>query len=42
MADLGDPIRVIEIQPLQVPVPTVAPEREREWEPDESPVEVEQ
>ena len=26
MADLGDPIRTIEIQPLEVPVPLEAPE----------------
>lgn len=37
MADLGNPIRVIEIQPLEVPVPLEVPQ----VEPAEVPIEVE-
>lgn len=41
MADLGDPIRVIEIQPLEAPVPSEMPVVEPEREHEEAPVEVE-
>ena len=40
MADLGDPIRVIEVTPFEVPVPTEIPEPSPEREPYEEPVEV--
>lgn len=45
MTDLGDPIRVIEVEPLELPVPTEPPEVETPdeepiWEPSEEPVEV--
>jgi hypothetical protein len=39
MADLGDPIRVIEIQPAELPVP--APFEAPVTDPIEEPVEVE-
>jgi hypothetical protein len=39
MADLGDPIRVIEIQPLEAPVPSEMPIPAPEHE--DAPVEVE-
>ena len=41
MADLGDPIRVIEVQPLESPVPTETPVTEPERVHEEAPVEVE-
>jgi hypothetical protein len=37
-AELGDPIRVIEVEPLVSPVPEPAPEPE--WAPAEDPIEV--
>lgn len=43
MADLGDPIRVIEIQPLELPVPQTAPAEFPQFEPqpEPEPIEVE-
>lgn len=41
MADLGDPIRVIEIQPIEAPVPSEMPIFEPEREREDVPVEVE-
>jgi hypothetical protein len=41
MADLGKPVRVIEIQPLEAPVPTELPITEPEREHEDAPVEVE-
>lgn len=45
MTDLGDPIRVIEVEPLELPIPTEpteveTPDEEPTWEPNEEPVEV--
>ena len=40
MADLGKPIRVIEVTPLEVPVPQEAPEFDPAETPAEDPVEV--
>lgn len=40
VADLGDPIRVIEVTPLEAPVPREIPEPSPELEPAEDPVEV--
>lgn len=42
MADLGDPIRVIEVIPADEPVPShipAEPQEAPEYEPDELPVE---
>ena len=40
--ELGRPLRTIEVQPLELPVPaeTPEPDPEREFEPAEEPVEV--
>jgi hypothetical protein len=34
MAELGDPIRVIEIQPLELPVPSEMPSERPAFEPE--------
>lgn len=41
MADLGDPVRVIEVQPVELPVPSPFEVPQLEPEPTETPVEVE-
>lgn len=40
MADLGKPIRVIEVEPERIPVPEDVPDLEPEHEPVEEPEEV--
>jgi hypothetical protein len=40
MAEIGDPIRVIEVQPLELPVPSPWEFPEFEPAPEEAPAEV--
>jgi len=41
MADVGDPLRVIEVQPVELPVPSPLEVPTFDPEPEEVPVEVE-
>ena len=38
--DIGDPIRVIEVSPSEIPVPQEIPESDPEFEPEEEPNEL--